>query len=233
MSCSSHRQYNKTQTRSRLEQVETIENMFKTKDKANTTNPVTMGCCSIGLEIWRPKPSMIGSSTNRGQSDKMGHKRTQTALSRMHDGRKNFKQRALAAPGYLEGRYALKWRAISGVKRSTVANPQERRKRASNDQVAIQFKCCSHTLDLSKRTFRDAPAQKTIRVWASVGPTQIDDNYQHTLRRPGKKNNQPTRETIREVSGITGAGINDGLNIKEVLRVFDKYKLKLGVFAVF
>ena len=45
-----------------------------------------------------------------------------------------------------------------GAKRDGAAatNPEETRKRASGDKVAIQCKYCSNQLDLSKRTFREA-----------------------------------------------------------------------------
>ena len=55
-----------------------------------------------------------------------------------------FKERELAAPGYLDGAYVLDWSATSGVKQGTAAVPRETRKRASGDKVAIQCKYCSN-----------------------------------------------------------------------------------------
>ena len=69
----------------------------------------------------------------------------------------NFKERELIAPGYLDGIYILDWTVIgTGASQSSAADPEETPKRASGDKVAIQFKYCSHQLDLSKRTFREA-----------------------------------------------------------------------------
>lgn len=49
----------------------------------------------------------------------------------------HFKDRALKAPGYLDGIYILDWAATNGEKRGTVADPQQTRKRASGGSVAI------------------------------------------------------------------------------------------------
>ena len=69
----------------------------------------------------------------------------------------NFKERELAAPGYLDGIYILDWTAIGAASsHSAPADPEETPERASGDKVAIQFTYCSHQLDLSKRTFREA-----------------------------------------------------------------------------
>ena len=57
------------------------------------------------------------------------------------------------------------------------------------------------------------------------------DNYEQTLLRPDKQNNLITRETILEVLGKTEEDIKEGLTIKEVLPFFEKYKLKLRVYA--
>ncbi|MFM7984220.1 MAG: hypothetical protein ACKPKO_33350, partial [Candidatus Fonsibacter sp.] len=62
----------------------------------------------------------------------------------------NFKERELKAPGYLDGIYILDWAAIgAGASHSAPADPEETPKRASGDEVAIEFKYCSHQLDLS------------------------------------------------------------------------------------
>ncbi|MFM7986928.1 MAG: hypothetical protein ACKPKO_47200, partial [Candidatus Fonsibacter sp.] len=70
----------------------------------------------------------------------------------------DLKERELKAPGYLDGIYILDWTAIGGTAAAEAApaNPKETPKRASGNKVAIQFKYCSHQLDLSKRTFREA-----------------------------------------------------------------------------
>ena len=67
----------------------------------------------------------------------------------------DLKERELKAPGYLDGIYILDWTQIGGeAEIARPADPEETPKRASGDKVAIQFKYCSHQLDLSKRTFR-------------------------------------------------------------------------------
>ncbi|MFM7978339.1 MAG: hypothetical protein ACKPKO_03405, partial [Candidatus Fonsibacter sp.] len=68
----------------------------------------------------------------------------------------DFKERELKAPGYLGGIYILEWTTIGGTAaaESAPADPEETPKWASGDKVAIQFKYCSHQLDLSKRTFQ-------------------------------------------------------------------------------
>ncbi|MFM7990138.1 MAG: hypothetical protein ACKPKO_63565, partial [Candidatus Fonsibacter sp.] len=70
----------------------------------------------------------------------------------------SFKERELKAPGYLDGICILDWTAIGGAAaaESAPADPEETPKRASGEKIAIQFKYCSHQLDLSKRTFREA-----------------------------------------------------------------------------
>ena len=70
----------------------------------------------------------------------------------------DFKARELKAPGYLDGIYILDWTAIGGTvaAEAAPADPEETPKRASGNKVAIQFKYCSHQVDLSKRTFREA-----------------------------------------------------------------------------
>ena len=148
----------------------------------------------------------------------------------MTDG--NFKERELKAPGYLDGIYIVDWAATGGVKRDGATDPQETRKRASGDKVAIQFKYCSNQLDLSKRTFRDALHKSRHHVsecWINT----LYDNSEQTLLRTEKKKNVITRETILNVLGRTEEDIKDGLTIKEVLPFFRKYKLKLRVYDVF
>ena len=75
----------------------------------------------------------------------------------------NFKERKLKAPGYLDGIYVLAWTAIGAPaeQAAPAADPEETPKRAAGNKVAIQFKYCSHQLDLSKRTSREA-SQKAI-----------------------------------------------------------------------
>ena len=71
----------------------------------------------------------------------------------------NFKERELKAPGYLGGIYILQWTATSEVEKDdekTATDPRDKRKRASGDKVVVQFKYCSHQLDLSKTAFREA-----------------------------------------------------------------------------
>ena len=69
-----------------------------------------------------------------------------------------FRERELKAPGYLDGIYVLEWTAIGtpAEQEAPAANPKETPKRAYGDKVAIEFKYCSHQLDMSKRTFREA-----------------------------------------------------------------------------
>ena len=105
-------------------------------------------------------------------------------------------------------------------------------KRASGFKVAIQFKYCSHQLDLSKRTFREALQKGNHRV-SECWTNTLDDNYEQTLLRSDKKKNLVTREAILEVLGRTEEDIKEGLTIKEVLPFFEKYKLKLRVYDVF
>ena len=72
----------------------------------------------------------------------------------MTDG--NFKGRELKAPGYLDGIYILDWAVTGEVKRdgAVATDPEVTPKRASGDKDAIQFKYCSHLMDLSLRSFR-------------------------------------------------------------------------------
>ncbi|MFM7978492.1 MAG: hypothetical protein ACKPKO_04175, partial [Candidatus Fonsibacter sp.] len=67
----------------------------------------------------------------------------------------SFKERALHAPGYLDGIYILDWTAIgAAAAQSAPADLEETPKRVAGDKVAMQLKYCSHKRDLSKRTFR-------------------------------------------------------------------------------
>ena len=67
----------------------------------------------------------------------------------MTDG--NFKERELKAPGYFDGIYIVGWAVTGGgVKRDAAADPQETRKRASGDKVAMNFKYCSKKLELTR-----------------------------------------------------------------------------------
>ena len=120
-----------------------------------------------------------------------------------------------------------------GVKRDgAAADPEESPKRAAGEKVTIQFKYCSHQLDLSKTTFREALRKGNHHVsecWINT----LYDNYEQTLLRSDKRKNLITRETILEVLGRTEANIKEGLTIKEVLPFFEKFKLKLRVYDVF
>ncbi|MFM7986005.1 MAG: hypothetical protein ACKPKO_42495, partial [Candidatus Fonsibacter sp.] len=103
------------------------------------------------------------------------------------------------------------------------ADPEETPKRASGDKVAIQFKYCSHQLDLSKRTFREALLKGNHHVsecWINT----LYDNYEETLLRPDKQNNLITREAILEVVGRTEENIKGVFTIKEVLPFFEKVR---------
>ena len=146
----------------------------------------------------------------------------------MTDG--NFKERELKTPGYVDGKYIVNWTVTGGgVKQDAAADPQETRKHASGDKVAIQFKYCSTQLGLSKRTFRDA-LQKGRHHVSECWINALYDNYEHTLLRTDKKKNLITRETILEVLGRTEEDLKEGLTINEVLPFFEKYKLKLRVY---
>ncbi|MFM7984641.1 MAG: hypothetical protein ACKPKO_35490, partial [Candidatus Fonsibacter sp.] len=121
----------------------------------------------------------------------------------------------------------------SQERRAAATDPEETPKRASNDKVAIQVKCCSHQLDLSKRTFREA-LQKGNHHVSECWINTLYDNYEQTLLRSDNKTNLITTETILEVLGKTEENIKEGLTIKEVLPFFlKKYKLKLSVYDVF
>jgi hypothetical protein len=93
----------------------------------------------------------------------------------------DFKERELKAPGYLDGIYILDWSQIGGAAGQVVpANPEETPKRAAGNKVAIQFKYCSHQLDLSKRTFREALHKGNHHVsecWINT----LYDNYEQTF----------------------------------------------------
>ena len=77
-----------------------------------------------------------------------------------------FKERELKAPGYLDGIYVIEWTALGAPaeQEAPAADPEETPKRAAGEKVAIQFKYCSHQLDLSKRTFREALRKGNHRV---------------------------------------------------------------------
>ena len=107
----------------------------------------------------------------------------------------NFKERELNAPGYLGGIYILDWTAIgAGASHSAPADPEETPKRASSDKVAIQLKYCSHQLDLSERTFREALQNGNHHV-RECGINTLYDNYEQTLLRPDRNNNLIPKET--------------------------------------
>ncbi|MFM7984621.1 MAG: hypothetical protein ACKPKO_35390, partial [Candidatus Fonsibacter sp.] len=113
----------------------------------------------------------------------------------------SFKERELKAPGYLDGIYIIDWTAIgAAAAQSAPADPKETPKRASADKVAIQFKYCSHQLDLSKKTFREALQRGNHHVsecWINT----LYDNYEQTLLRTDKNKDLITRETILDVLG--------------------------------
>jgi hypothetical protein len=69
---------------------------------------------------------------------------------------KHFQDRELTAPGYLDGIYLLDWTDKGKVRGGAGGDPAASRKRAAGEKVAIQFRYCSNTADLSKRTFREA-----------------------------------------------------------------------------
>ncbi|MFM7987970.1 MAG: hypothetical protein ACKPKO_52520, partial [Candidatus Fonsibacter sp.] len=99
-----------------------------------------------------------------------------------------FKERELKAPGYLDGIYILDWTAIgAAASQPAPAEPEETPKRASGDKVALQFKYCSHQLDLSKRTLREALKKGNHHVserWINT----LYDNYEQTLLRTSSNN---------------------------------------------
>ena len=106
---------------------------------------------------------------------------------------------------------------------SDARRPEETRKRAWGDKVAIQFKYCSNRLDLSKRTFREGLHQ-TKHYVSECWVNTLYDNYEQTMLRSDKKKNLLTRETILEVLGRTEEeDIKDGLTSKEVLPFSEKY----------
>ncbi|MFM7979002.1 MAG: hypothetical protein ACKPKO_06760, partial [Candidatus Fonsibacter sp.] len=109
----------------------------------------------------------------------------------------SFKERDLKAPGYLDGIYILDWTAIgaAAAAESAPADPEETPKRASGDKVAIQFKYCSHQLDLSKRAVREA-LQKGNHHVSKCWINTLYNNYEQTLLRSDKQKNLITRETI-------------------------------------
>ncbi|MFM7986042.1 MAG: hypothetical protein ACKPKO_42685, partial [Candidatus Fonsibacter sp.] len=124
----------------------------------------------------------------------------------------SFKEREPKAPGYLDGNYIVDWTAIGAAAAAETAptDPEETPKRASGDKVAIQFKYCSHQLDLRKRTFREAQKKGNHHVsecWINT----LYDNYEQTLLRSDKQKNLITRETILEVLGRTEENIKEGL----------------------
>ena len=111
-------------------------------------------------------------------------------------------------------------------------DPKRTRKRASAEKVAIQFRYCSHVLDTTKPTFREALRRGEHReheCWINA----LFDAYGKKLLRPDKTQNLITRETILKLLGRTEEDIKDGLTIEEVLPFFQKYKLKLRVYDVF
>jgi hypothetical protein len=145
----------------------------------------------------------------------------------------NFANREKTAPGYLDAIYIKVYTNLSRKRGAEGgANPAATRKRASGEKVAIQFRYCTTTLDLSKKTFREA-LQRGNHHQSECWINTIYDNYEKTLLRPEKTKNRITRETILEVLGRTEEDIKDGLTIEEVLPFFEKYKLKLRVFDIF
>ncbi|MFM7988706.1 MAG: hypothetical protein ACKPKO_56275 [Candidatus Fonsibacter sp.] len=89
----------------------------------------------------------------------------------------NFKARELKAPRYMDGIYILDWTAIgAAASQSAPADPEETPKRASGDKVAVQFKYCSHQLDLSKRTFltERQPSRERVRDQRALRQLRAD-----------------------------------------------------------
>ena len=68
----------------------------------------------------------------------------------------NFKERELKAPGYLEGVYITKWVEMPKLSKEEGNDPKKLRKRESGEKVAIQYRYCSHELDTSKSSFKEA-----------------------------------------------------------------------------
>ena len=100
----------------------------------------------------------------------------------MTDG--NFKEQETKAPAILDGIYIVDLAVTGGVKRDgdgDAADPQETRKRASGDKVAIQCKYCSNQLDLIKRTFKETCATVS-ECWVNA----LYDNYEQALLRTEK-----------------------------------------------
>ncbi|MFM7979523.1 MAG: hypothetical protein ACKPKO_09430, partial [Candidatus Fonsibacter sp.] len=109
----------------------------------------------------------------------------QTAVSHLHDRRQL--QGTGAQGSGLPGRNPHS--RLDGDRRGRSIRPRRSNrdsKRAYGNKVAIQFKYCSHQLDLSKRTFREA-LQKgnhhVIECWINT----LYDNYEQTLLRSDKK----------------------------------------------
>jgi hypothetical protein len=132
----------------------------------------------------------------------------------------HFANREKTAPGYLDA-ICIKDYTNLNRKRGAegAANPAATRKRASGEKVAIQFRYCTTTLDLSKKTFREA-LQRGNHHQSECWINTLYDNYEKTLLRPEKTKNRITRETILEVLGRTEEDIKDGLTIEEVLPFF-------------
>ena len=124
---------------------------------------------------------------------------------------KNFQNREMTAPGYLDGIYLLDWTDKGKVRGGPGGDPAASRKRAAGEKVAIQFRYCSNT------AFRGA-LQKGSRRMSERWINTLYDNYQKTLIRPQKKaKNLIARATMLEVLGRTKQNVRESLSVEEVL----------------
>ena len=82
----------------------------------------------------------------------------------------NFAKREAVAPGYLEAILVISYKEKPKADlKAEGLDPKRTRKRASAEKVAIQFRYCSHVLDTTKPTFREA-----LRRWGASRTRVLD-----------------------------------------------------------
>ena len=140
----------------------------------------------------------------------------------------DFANRERVAPGYLEAIFVLD---ATYFPDTVAANPAHA-PMLSGEKIAVHYKYCSTTLDLTRDTFREA-IQKEHYVRNECWINAIYEHYGETLLNPNKKRNRIDRQTILADIGMSEESIKDGITIKQILPFFVKYKLKLRVLDKF
>jgi hypothetical protein len=102
-----------------------------------------------------------------------------------------FYNREIIAPGYLDAIYILNYHEQKDV---APLDPKKSKKK-TEDKLAIEYRYCSNTLDLTKNTFMEAIQKNHYRkneCWINA----LYDHYSDNLLRDTKRRNYISRQTI-------------------------------------